>query len=90
MPKNKSKGARTRVNRPAKPFRSGIVVVHGVGNQKRGATVEHVAGRIDATLHEVGITAEMVGEATGTAGAGEPRARQITFGDAQSVLIAEA
>ncbi|MGO2932398.1 hypothetical protein [Microbacterium sp.] len=58
MAKQKQKRAQPRVTKETKPYRAGIVVVHVVGNQKQGATIEHVAERIDVTLSQIGLYAE--------------------------------
>lgn len=104
MPKQKQKRTRKPAAQQSKAYRAGIVVVHGVGNQRPGATIEHVTRRIGATLRELGLHAESADvpatlrelegaqpEATGSAaGDGEPRAKGIEMGGARPVLVAEA
>lgn len=46
MSNRKSKKSRKNGTALSKAYRVGIVVVHGVGNQPRGATVEHVVRRL--------------------------------------------
>lgn len=90
MPKNRSKAVHEHASRAAKPYRAGIVVVHGVGKQKRGATVEHVARRIDATLREMDVAAELSDAEPDVDLSDAPQAKLIDTSGTRPVLIAEA
>lgn len=67
-------------------FRAGILVVHGVGNQKEGSTARLVARRIVAALSEVGEDATYTTMAVTDEG---PRGYCVSMTGHRPVLVAE-
>ncbi|GAA1778061.1 hypothetical protein [Leucobacter iarius] len=63
-----------------------MIVIHGVGNQTRGATTDLVARRLAETLAEVGVTTRS--EDTPPA-SDVPAATELFIGSSRPVLVAE-
>lgn len=86
MSNRKSKKSRKNGTALSKAYRVGIVVVHGVGNQPRGATVEHVVRRLVKTFEELELRAasSVVSER-----ADDPSAMTITVEGERPVLVVE-
>lgn len=83
--RSKRKAAKP-ANSPSRPYAVGILIVHGVGNQRARSTVNLFTRRICETLAEVGVQA-VASDVHPSPDC--PPAKELTFKDGRPVLLAE-
>lgn len=68
-------------------YRAGLVIVHGIGHQSPGQTLDHVSRRVKATLSEMGHDTGVCDQRRAP---GAPRSQVIDVDGQQSALLVEA
>lgn len=78
--------ARTQESRLGTRYRTGVLVVHGVGNQKPGSTAKLIADKMQDAYASMGIAVEAL---EGVMGPDLPYMRELEIEQQRPVLIAE-
>lgn len=71
----------------AKAYHAGLVVVHGIGHQSPGQTLDHLSRRVTATLSDMGHS---TGVSDRPRSAGSPVSQAVEIDGRQAALLVEA